>query len=179
MTAMPPVGRTSEDLVTIGYSRPQIVLHWIIVVLVGLQFFTGGDMVELWRAITGTGPTIMSFAAQIGQAWHMASGLTVLFLAAILLLLRGRRGSPGLDGMQPRLRALALWTHRAFYAVLIVLPMLGSAAAAGVATAATAHVVLTRVLLALIALHVIGALWHLVVRRDGVMRSILVPQREP
>jgi cytochrome b561 len=163
--------------VTPGYSRAQIVLHWAVVVLVGLQFFTGGDMVELWRAISGTGPKLIPFADQVGEAWHMASGLTILFLSVMLLLLRGRRGTPGIETMSPALQALARWTHRAFYAVLIVLPLLGSAAAAGVAAAAATHVALTRLLLALIALHVLGALWHLVVRRDGVMRSILVPGR--
>jgi cytochrome b561 len=154
------------------------MLHWVIVVLVAAQFATGDAMVELWQTISGARTAVIPFATQIGEAWHMSSGLTILFLAAMLLLLRGRHGSPALPDMPPALAALALWTHRAFYFVLIVLPMLGTGAAAGIATAALLHVILTKVLLVLIALHVVGALWHLVIRRDGVMRSMVVPKRD-
>ena len=161
-----------------GYSRGQIILHWVIVALVAMQFVTGQDMAELWRAISGTRVGVIPFGDQLAQAWHMSGGLTILFLTVMLLLLRGRRGTPALETMPPALRALALWTHRAFYFVLIAMPMLGSAAAAGITVAADIHVALTWVLLALITLHVVGALWHLVIRRDGVMRSMVVPRRE-
>jgi cytochrome b561 len=161
-----------------GYSRLQIILHWIIVALVALQFFTGPSMVKLLHEITSAQPMPLPFADQVSEAWHMAAGLTTLFLAVVLLLMRGGRGTPLPAGTPPVLGKAALWTHRALYTVLVVLPLFGMAAAAGVTVAAAIHVALTRLLLALTALHIAGALWHLVVRRDGVMRGIIIPRRE-
>ena len=161
-----------------GYSRAQIILHWIIVLLVALQFFTADSMVMLWHAISGARTEVIPYNDQLGEAWHMSSGLTILFLSLMLVMLRRRHGTPALRDMPPALAKLALWTHRGLYGVVIALPVVGTGAAAGVVVAAWIHVVLTRVLLVLIGLHVLGALWHLLVRRDGVMRSMVVPRDE-
>ena len=94
------------------------------------------------------------------------------------------------------LRLLSRATHWLFYAVLIVLPLLGWAAASayGVTpyllgliplpalvaqskplaeTIGSVHGTLALALLALIALHVAGALYHALVKQDGVARRML------
>jgi cytochrome b561 len=159
-----------------AYTRPQIVLHWLIVALVAVQWLTKNAMHVLWHAITGAETIPIGFGDQIREALHMTSGLTILFLALMLLFLRRRDGSPPLADMPDWARQAALWTHRGFYAVLIATPIVGTTAAAGIAAGAWAHVALTKLLLALIGLHVLGALWHLAIRRDGIVRGMIVPR---
>ncbi|HVV92806.1 MAG TPA: cytochrome b/b6 domain-containing protein [Hyphomicrobiales bacterium] len=159
-----------------AYTRPQIAVHWLIVALVALQWLTKNAMHVLWHAITGSETIPIGFGDQVRQALHMASGLTILFLALMLLFLRRRDGTPPLADLPEWARKAALWTHRGFYFVLIATPIFGTMAAAGIEAGALAHVVLTKLLLALVGLHLLGALWHLAIRRDGIVRGMIVPR---
>ena len=65
---------------------------------------------------------------------------------------------------------LAKLTHVGLYAVMILMPVSGYVAwFGGVEAAAKGHNVLKIVLLALVALHVVGALYHQFVLRDGTL----------
>lgn len=65
---------------------------------------------------------------------------------------------------------LAKLTHVGLYALMILMPLSGAVAwFGGVETAAQGHNVLRIVLLALVALHVVGALYHQFVLRDGTL----------
>jgi cytochrome b561 len=162
--------------VSSAYTRAQIIAHWLIVALVVLQWLTKNAMHVLWHAITGHETIAIAYGDQIRQALHMSSGLTILFLAVMLLFLRRRDGTPDLADMPDWARTAALWTHRGFYVVLILTPIFGTGAAAGIAAAAFVHIALTKLLLALVGLHLLGALWHLVIRRDRIVRGIIVPR---
>lgn len=131
---------------------------------------------------------------------HRHVGLAVLALFALRLLVRLRAGtlSAG-DRLAWPLRAAATLTHLSLYACLLVLPMLGwlLSDALGhpvhlfgltlphlvqsdddLADRALAwHQDAAWVLLWLALLHTAAALWHHVVLRDGVLRSMLPRRR--
>ncbi|SER35090.1 cytochrome b561 [Faunimonas pinastri] len=157
-----------------GYSGAEIALHWSIAALLLVQWFTRASMRLLWQAFSGQGDPIIPFGEQLKEALHMVSGITLFFLAAMLLFqMRGRSLEGGPTSGTPR-ETLARWTQRGLAFTVLLLPVFGTGAAGHSPTAATLHVILTRVLLALLALHLTGTLWHLL-RRDGRFRAILVP----
>lgn len=157
-----------------AYSRAQVVLHWVVFALVTLQYILSPPIAEAWSDIrAGIEPAIEP--PVIG---HVIGGLVVLALVVWRLILRSRRGVPPPPDTQPAaLRMAAHVTHWALYAALILLPITGAAAwFGGVEAAAGAHSVLRIVLLALIVLHVAGALYHQFWVRDGLMARMGRPK---
>lgn len=161
--------------------------HWIVVALLVVQYAT-----ELIL------PYILPKTAEDGiTAWHLSVGPTILLLMLLRLAWRLTHPPPPPPAdLPPSLRLLSRATHWAFYAVLIVLPLLGWVAAnafgatvylAGLiplpALAAKnkalaesvgdVHGTVALLLLALIALHVAGALYHALVKQDGVVRRMM------
>ena len=72
------------------------------------------------------------------------------------------------------LRRGAALAHFALYATLVLLPITGLTAIFVADAAGGVHALLTSILLALVALHVLAAFYHLIVLRDGVFRRIFV-----
>jgi cytochrome b561 len=71
--------------------------------------------------------------------------------------------------------ALAKLTHFGLYALMILMPVSGSVAwFGGVEAAAQGHNLMKIVLLALVALHVLGAFYHHFVLRDGTLARMRV-----
>lgn len=161
--------------------------HWVIVILVVLQYATK------WLS-----PATLPFATRQGlHVWHLGIGPAILFLMLARLAWRRTHRPPPAPGDLPRmLRHIARATHWAFYATLLALPILGWVAASGFGARVTllglvplpamigqdrslakavgsAHGTLAWIVAALIALHVAGALYHALVKRDGVMSRML------
>jgi cytochrome b561 len=131
---------------------------------------------------------------------HKSVGLTILMLVAIRLVWRARHPAPPLAGRLGRWeKRIAIVSHWMLYAVLIGMPVSGYLldATGGypisyfgifsvpilsksptIASAATwAHVAFGQWLVyALIFLHVSATVWHVAVRRDGVLNSMLPKQ---
>ncbi|WP_054302394.1 cytochrome b [Gemmobacter sp. LW-1] len=156
-----------------GYSRSQIVLHWLTVVLVAWQFIGNDAISAAWRSLRQGG----SPAFDPLVAGHVAGGIAVLVLALWRIGLQGRRGAPApAEGGPAILRPLSKLAHAGLYLAMIALAVTGGMAwFGGISVAAEAHEVLKAVLLALIGLHVAGALWHQFVLRDGLMRRMARP----
>ncbi len=162
------------------YGTVAIWLHWLMAALVVVAFLVGDQMAEAARA---------ERAGWLG--WHAPLGLMVML--GVILRLAWRFGNPppplpaDLPAWQHRLAQLA---HLGLYALMVLLPLSGLIAALATGrplplagfgalpplmpelhglheAAETAHVVMTKLLLALVGLHVAGALWHLL-RADGV-----------
>ena len=101
---------------------------------------------------------------------HVAGGALVMIFALWRLTLRARRGVPPAIEASKVQGILAKLTHAGLYALMILMPLSGSVAwFGGVEAAAQGHNVLKIVLLALVALHVIGALYHQFILRDGTL----------
>ena len=158
--------------------------HWIIVALLIVQYFTE------WA------PKSVGGGSDALTNWHLAIGPTILLLMLLRLAWRlAHRPPPPPHDLPVALRVLSRATHYAFYAILIVLPLLGWAAASGfgatpyllgviplpdliaknkplAGTIGDVHGTLALALLAIVALHVAGALYHALVKHDGVARRM-------
>ena len=157
-----------------GYSRTQIVLHWIVFVLVVQQYVFNDYIAEAWAEITEGAE--MQFSPVI--AAHVFGGILIGLLIIWRLLLRARRGVPASpEGDSPAQRAIAHGTHHTLYLLLILMPVSGVAAwFMGIEPAATVHFYLKLPLLALVLLHVIGALYHQYALKDDLIGRMKTPR---
>lgn len=149
------------------YSRPQILLHWVGFVLIAAQFIGHEPIRGAFDAWMQHGE--IGFSPMV--AGHVVGGMLVLLLALWRLGLRRKHGVPPLpEGQGAATRYLAHLTHGVLYGLMIFMPVTGAVAWFGSnETAAYAHGVLRFGMLGFVALHVIGALYHQFVLKDGLM----------
>jgi cytochrome b561 len=172
------------------YDPVSRAFHWLVVALVLVQV-----------TIALVLPSILPKSAEDSiAAWHLATGSTILLVMLLRFAWRLTHPMPPAPAdLSPGLRILARATHWAFYLVLILLPLIGWMAAnaygttprllgliplprllapdqAAAETIGGVHKVVAALLLALIATHVSGALYHALVKRDGVIWR-MVPGR--
>jgi cytochrome b561 len=171
----------------LGYDTTARALHWTVAALLACQFVTALLLPHI-RMDTPLDTTINL---------HFNFGLAILVVMAIRLVHRWRHPVCVAGGTAPTWEsATAEATHRLFYAILLIGPFLGWAAA-------SAHSVPVRLLgavelpalasrkaswallagdihgwamwtlLALLGVHAAAALYHHVVRRDDVLRRML------
>jgi cytochrome b561 len=170
----------------------QRLLHWLMVFCIVAMLFIGVGMVS---TITPKYLPLVSI--------HKSLGIAILVLALIRLVVRLRYGAPPLPADLPEpMRLAAHLSHYALYALMIVMPLLGwsmlSAAAypvvlyGGLRLPAivpqsdslhtllwNAHFYLAFLFFALILMHFAAALFHALVRRDGVFETMApVPSRD-
>lgn len=170
-----------------SYDGVAKAFHWLVVAMLIVQYSVALVL----------GSILPKSAEDSLIAWHfsMGSSILVVMLARLAWRLTHRPPPPPKD-LSPGLRRLSRATHWAFYAVFIVLPFLGWAAAsahgARVSVAGiiplpllvpkddpfgkamgTVHPAIAITMLAVIALHVAGALYHALVKHDGVIQRML------
>ena len=165
------------------YSNTAVALHWITVALVLTQVVLGFAFAEFMAK----GP-----ARSDVFAWHKTLGALILIVALIRLGYRLANPPPPFPTELPRWRRLAaVWNHRAFYFLLIALPLTGLIAVSGMSPAGTTqlaggvmipivpgigretaeqsgdlHVVLVFTTIALFLLHVAAALSQQFIEHD-------------
>lgn len=154
----------------VRYARAQVWLHWAVAVLILGSFLTSEAMEAALRA-AARGEVAGGLAANA----HQALGLTILLLTLARIALRLIHGAPPLPPtMSPLLRRAAQATHVAIYALLLAVPAAGMAAWSRLdRDLGDLHGTLFGVLAALVALHVVAAVFHQVVLKDGLMRRML------
>jgi cytochrome b561 len=162
-------------------------LHWLVFALVFVQFVIGWTMPAIRRGVLP------------GRLINLHLSFGVLIMAVVVIRVLWRRAHPvavAVENIAPWEQKLARATHLLLYALLLVLPILGWAAASArdwavrvfdLVTlprlvppeakigflAGDVHVVLSYVLLGLIGLHVGAALYHYFVRHDRVLQRML------
>jgi len=168
------------------YNGVAQAFHWTVLALVVVQYAT--------KWLPG------GFATLSGKqldTWHLAVGPTILLVMVLRLGWRlSHHVPPPPSDLPVSLRLLSRATHWLFYAILIVLPVLGWVAASGFGApvsllgvvplpalssqdkglaeaVGSVHGALAWALLAIIALHVSGALYHALVKRDHVVGRML------
>ena len=155
-----------------GYRASQITLHWLVFVVVAFLFLTGDNMTDAFNAIHRSG------AQPWSSVWvpiHIVAGVVVLGAMIWRMLLRRTYGAPPADEVRP-FQILAAGVHYLLYLVLLLAPLVGLLAFFLLPSLAGAHHFLVRLpLLALVGLHVAGALWHALVSRDNVLQRMLRP----
>ena len=169
----------------------QRLLHWLMAACIIAMLFLGVGMVST------VAPSYLPLVLI-----HKTLGVTLLVLVVLRLALRLHYGAPQLpDDLPPTIKRGARLSHLALYGFMIVMPLLGLGmlwAAAypvvlygGIQIPAllpqsdgghtllwNAHFYLGFAFFALVLLHVAAALFHALIRRDGVFRSIaLFPLR--
>jgi cytochrome b561 len=155
-----------------SYSTAQITLHWLIAAIVFFQIIFG-EAVEDYGHALRDGQTPETAAFLLGNA-HIWLGITVLVLMIARLGLRLTHGAPA-PVPAPKLQdVLAKAAHILLYVLLIAAPLTGIAAwFFGIREAGAIHHFMKPAFIILIALHVVGALWHRFVLKDGVMARMM------
>ena len=155
-----------------GYTRLQILLHWIVVVLIMVQYVGHEAMVAAWEAYQKADPAA---TVTLGARVHVIGGMLILAFAVWRIVLRLTQGAPAAPEKEPRsLQILAAATHGLIYVMLFAMPISGALLwAGGVEVAGTVHSTLRFVLLALIALHISGAVYHAFVLGTDVMSRMI------
>jgi cytochrome b561 len=166
------------------FSASQRILHWLMAVMVLTMLFIGVAMVST------VGPGFITLIDI-----HKPLGIAILALVFIRLAVRWRLGSPPLPReMPPAQVAAAHLSHWALYALLLVMPLIGwgMLSAGGYpivlwgpvhlppilphddalyAILRRGHTVLAYLFFAIILMHFAAALFHALIRRDGVFES--------
>lgn len=157
-----------------GYSSKQIALHWIIAILIVIQFVLHDGIEEVWLQVRDGGEVTRSVLAFS----HVAIGILIFVLALWRITLRLTRGAPPPpEDEAPALQMLAGLTHLVLYALLLLMPISGMTMwFGGVEAAGFGHFVGKTLMLAFVALHVIGALYHRFVLKSDVMQRMTRPQ---
>ena len=169
-----------------GYGSLAKSLHWVVFALVLIQFVVAWTMPKIRRDVVPE--TLINL--------HMSFGM--LIMAVVLIRVLWRRAHPvppAAEGIPRWQQLIAGATHWLLYGLLLVLPILGWAAAssrdwtirvfdlvtlprlvparASIGhTAGDVHVVLSWVLLALIGLHIAAGLYHYLFLRDRVLQRM-------
>lgn len=141
-----------------GFSRTQIILHWVTALLVALQYLLHDGIAQAFENGMETGQMTL-IAPAIG---HMASGTIILGLAMWRLMLRRERGVPASPEGEPDwAKKTSKAAHYGFYILLVLLPVTGAAAwGMPSGTASNAHEVLRALLFLLILGHVGAVVIH-------------------
>jgi cytochrome b561 len=173
------------------FTVAQRVIHWLMAICILAMLFIGVGMESTIE------PKYLTLVAI-----HKPLGITILVLALIRLALRLRYGAPPLPANMPEPMKLGAYlSHYAFYLLMIGMPLIGwamlSAAAYPVVLYGgvhlppilplsdslhtllwNAHFYLAFAFFALVLLHVAAALFHALVRRDGVFEAMASLQGE-
>ena len=170
------------------YSRGAVILHWLIAVLIGLNFMGAWVAEGMPKAE----------AAQV-MANHKANGITILLLTLVRIGWRFVRPTPPMvETLKAWEVALARVTHTLFYFLMLAIPLAGwgmhSAASGGkpvsvwglfsmpalpvghdkptIGVFHEAHEITATLLFLLFFLHVGAALKHQLFDKDGTMRRM-------
>lgn len=157
------------------YSLSQIVLHWAVAVLVPIQYWTGGSIERTHHAVhMGLSPDPWDV---IQHQIHNYAGIAIGALMVARLTLRiFDRGVLRISARGPVDR-LAQAMHFAFYAAVIAQAAMGFVASYFWFGIGSFHVLGSRVILGLLALHIAAAAWHTFVWRDETVDRMIIPRR--
>ena len=193
---MATVPEATDQARLIRYSNVAVTLHWLTAALVVAQVITGFTFHEMDR---GPARTDMFM-------WHKTVGATILVVVLIRLAYRLMNPPPPYPEELPRWeRFAAVWNHRAFYFLLIALPLTGLIAVSGGSDSSTTplqlglelptipgigedggelsgevHEILVFTTLALLVLHIGAAIKHVLIpnRASGRMPPFKAPTGE-
>ena len=165
------------------YNPISVVFHWLMAAII----------VATWSIAIVVSDMPLSPARITGYSWHKWLGVTVFFLVLLRLVWRATHPAPQLEIKMPawQERAMQL-THIALYLLMIVIPLVGwlMSSAKGYTVnyfglfelpdllskdkalghqLKDLHEYLADVLVALVSLHVLAALKHQFIDRDGLL----------
>ncbi|KQV66147.1 cytochrome b [Rhizobium sp. Root1220] len=170
----------------------QRLLHWLMAACILAMLFIGVGMLS----------TVMPKYVPL-LATHKTLGIAILILALIRLVVRFVYGAPALPADLPApMRLAAHLSHYALYALMIGMPLIGWAMLSTAAYPVVlygdirlppilpqsdslhtllwgAHFYLAFAFFALVLMHLAAALFHALVRRDGVFQAMAGGSTQP
>ena len=153
-----------------GFSRLQIGLHWIVAVLIIGAWFTHDGMGRALRQRIAEGMTGME-----GATPHTILGGLAFAFVLVRIIVRLRRGAPEPHG-SALVQSAAKWGHVVLYALMALVPALGAATwYGGIESLGEVHEFLGQALMLVIIGHVVMALWHQIVKKDGTLTRMVKP----
>lgn len=156
-----------------NWSRLNIAMHWLVVVLVVFQLFNKDSMATYFRSLQGDDTAT---AGDARMAWlHMTSGAIILVANLLRIWDRHSRGRPPYPPETPAWSVLLAKTvHFLLFALLLAMPLLGLTAWLTESYAVgNIHRFLLLPLLGLALLHAAGALVEHFYFRTEVLRRML------
>ena len=170
------------------YSKRTAIVHWLTLLLLVAAWFLGESVHDARHD---------GAATIAGYMIHAMVGASVLLLTLLRLFFRSKDGTPPPVGNTP-MDKLAKGIHYLLYALLVLLPLSGSmqvltsdvskALLAGDAAllpkkfdgvpAHEVHEVLVTVLIVLVVVHVLGALKHQLIMKDGLMERMSLRRKD-
>jgi cytochrome b561 len=178
------------NMVQVSRYHPLLVtLHWLLAVLIVAALALGALVMV---KIPNSDPMKLEALRS-----HMIGGVLILLLMLVRLLVRTRTTHPApASAGNPMLDRLAWASHRLFYVAVLGMASSGIFMALQTGLPAivfggdsalpadfwvfpvrTVHYLFSRLLMALIALHVAGALYHTLILRDGLLRRMFFGRR--
>ncbi len=175
----------SDPSIEPGYDRVAKTLHWLVFLLIGIQFILGWSMPDVNRDTLPVG--------WVGA--HITVGTLILLSVAMRILWRLLHQPPVMPHPSSWSARLARLVHACLYVLMGVVPVFGWANAnargwvVGVTDSLSLptlmvkgsalghdlgdwHSNLAVVFIVLIGLHVVGGLYHHMRRRDGTLRRM-------
>ena len=186
--AIAPTVITRNRLIT-RYSNRMVVVHWLTLGLVIAAWLLGDNLAELRHERSTTLGVYLI---------HIVTGGTVLLLTLLRMTFRSEDGVPPPIG-HSLMDMVAVGIHRFLYVMLILLPATGFmiflTSSVGLALMTgdasllpteyngtgiiphAAHKVLMTVLIWVLAVHILGALMHQFILKDGLMKRMSLSRK--
>jgi cytochrome b561 len=177
--------RNANSAANDRFARPLIALHWIIAIVIVAMLCIGFYMGSLPRGLPFKS-TLINF--------HKSLGITVFLLVLLRIRARLAYGRPSLPPMQTWQRAAASITQALLYVGMVGMPLTGYLGSSfnkfgtkfwGLPLPQwgwddkglrhlffTIHEYLAWMMIAMIALHFLGAMKHQLIDRDGLVRRM-------
>lgn len=172
------------------YNTVSIILHWLLALLILFLLFPGEELIEVERGQS---------AADWGPTAHASLGMLVLLLSLVRILWRLMHKAPPLSAAMPvwQVKATAA-IHGLLYLLMLAIPLTGWLALAPWGAerldantisffkllplnvmpdlgewTAEVHEIAGKLAQILIAIHVLAALKHQFIDKDGLMRRMM------
>jgi len=174
----------SEEIITKPYSRRIVIMHWLTVALLIAAWYLGDMLGEARHEKTAT---------LVGYYAHSLVGGTILLVTILRLTFRNADGVPPPAGYS-LMDLAARGVHYGLYFLLVLQSATGFMAAltSGVGVALlkadagllpakytgpatvphAAHEILMNVLIAVAIVHILGAIFHQFILKDGLMKRM-------
>lgn len=176
-----------QTATTPAYSPPAKLFHWLTAFLLAIQYSIGWLMPDIGRNTQPVGLI----------SWHLSIGALIVLLVLVRLVWRWTHPAlPDSQMLSPLFHWIARVTHWLLYVLLVAFPLMGWANASsrgwavslfGIVplpplspkgsqlghTLGDMHQLFAWVLIAVVALHVAGALYHHFIIKDDTMRRML------
>lgn len=174
----------SNEKIMVPYSRRLVIIHWLTLALLIVAWYLGDALVDA---------RIEKDATLIGYFAHALMGGAILLLTILRMTFRGVDGTPPPVGNSV-MDIVARGVHHGLYVLLILLSITGFmtllTSTVGMALVTNAaillpaeytgpsliphsvHEILVTVMMVVVLVHILGAIKHQFIMKDGLMRRM-------